>query len=511
MTTPAQPRTPDRDSPAFAGPYAPGQPMPSDEQITAYLEMESYMARALAHTTDGSSIEERTAIAVRFVRAAIAEPGGKAEEADESAWVIENIDANPNPRYWTGASSEALRWSHPGDHLVAIRFARMRDAAYMAQYAGLTNYRVCEHIWTDPPTRVPAQPEGDDPCEVCGYSAHATSAETGRGLYCVVCDARSRSRDFQTERDEARAALTTLRTLAGELCETFGKAMDAHRLHRHLGFMCQCGPCGASYAAHARLSAHLGEKATSQCCPRDHDHDGNCDRHPAPRVGVDPSVPNPAIVVPPQPEAATGERPPPTVETAEGWRSKCKVHTAKDGTRYVKEPGGLLLQVGSRQWEGTNADAYFPSERAARAALAKAPPPPGVEPAPDPLEAEDTACIREHREDSRVVLMYDDDYSDTPRRWPWVSYTDPTRIAETREEATLRNVAIRRPRLYVRDDAEWRSIPLVVLPTRVDEQTAPTVTLPLADAQSLLRAIDAWGLVLKSAIVLREAIERAKP
>lgn len=345
MTTPAQPRTPDRDSPAFAGPYAPGQPMPSDEQITAYLEMESYMARALAHTTDGSSIEERTAIAVRFVRAAVAEPGGN----DESEEIL-----------------------------------RLRRS------------------------RVPAQPEGDDPCEVCGYSAHATSAETGRGLYCVVCDARSRSRDFQTERDEARAALTTLRTLAGELCEAASEMRRAQ-------YQMQSDWSESSDTKKNELWKRLHRAGIPLL-----DAINSLSAHLA-------SVP--ASPPAPQPEAATGERPPPTVETAEGWRSKCEVLGEEDSWRvrygfpvesYLAPIG--WLDVGAWQ-RASHKDCYFPTESAAYAALTKAPPPPGVEPAP----------------------------------------------------------------------------------------TAATVTLPLADAQGLLRAIDAWGLVLKPAIVLREAIERAKP
>lgn len=48
-------------------------------------------------------------------------------------------------------------------------------------------------------------------CEKCGYTAPVVSAETGGFLFCAVCDARDRARDFCTERDEARAELSRLR------------------------------------------------------------------------------------------------------------------------------------------------------------------------------------------------------------------------------------------------------------------------------------------------------------
>ena len=44
-------------------------------------------------------------------------------------------------------------------------------------------------------------------CEKCGYTAPVVSAETGEFLFCAVCDARDRARDFRTERDEAHATL----------------------------------------------------------------------------------------------------------------------------------------------------------------------------------------------------------------------------------------------------------------------------------------------------------------
>ena len=44
-------------------------------------------------------------------------------------------------------------------------------------------------------------------CPECGYSAWRISAETGKVIFCEVCNARQERRDFRTERDEARAQL----------------------------------------------------------------------------------------------------------------------------------------------------------------------------------------------------------------------------------------------------------------------------------------------------------------
>lgn len=250
MTTPTQPPTPDRDSPALAGPYAPGRPMPTDEQIIAYCNMERYLSGAARDTNDGSSIEERAAIAVRFVRAAVAEPGGKAE-------------------------------------------------------TGVTDIMVCKLPYQD------------------HWFVHGARAGTDVWL--------RRDGSWSTEDGDPQCALPA--------------------------------------------NPHLASVPASP---------------PAP-----------------QPEAATGERP----------------------CRKCQEP---IYDIAC------------------------------------------PACGRKCYTDGGA----------------WIGPPPPT--VETAEG--------------------WRSVPLVVLPTRVDEQTAPTVTLPLADAQGLLHFIDCtFGPGLKPAIVLREAIERAKP
>jgi hypothetical protein len=68
------------------------------------------------------------------------------------AWVIEHADSPPGaPRYFTGKRHPAMRWSDPGDHLAACRFARREDAERISDFAGyyLPNptHRVREHGW----------------------------------------------------------------------------------------------------------------------------------------------------------------------------------------------------------------------------------------------------------------------------------------------------------------------------------------------------------------------------
>lgn len=41
-------------------------------------------------------------------------------------------------------------------------------------------------------------------CFACGYATWRISAETGKVLFCEVCNARYEARDFRLERDEAR-------------------------------------------------------------------------------------------------------------------------------------------------------------------------------------------------------------------------------------------------------------------------------------------------------------------
>jgi len=67
------------------------------------------------------------------------------------AWVIER-DESPlhTPEYFTGRLTPALRWSKPGDHADACRFARRQDAERVAvAIDGARPHRVCEHGWDE--------------------------------------------------------------------------------------------------------------------------------------------------------------------------------------------------------------------------------------------------------------------------------------------------------------------------------------------------------------------------
>lgn len=63
------------------------------------------------------------------------------------AWVIERDDSpSYEPEYFTGRLTPALRWSNPGDHINACRFARKQDAERMAvSVDGARPHRVTEH------------------------------------------------------------------------------------------------------------------------------------------------------------------------------------------------------------------------------------------------------------------------------------------------------------------------------------------------------------------------------
>jgi hypothetical protein len=67
------------------------------------------------------------------------------------AWVIERDNSEPSrPEYFTGRLTLALRWSDPGDHADACRFARQEDAERMARSIdGARPHRVREHGWSD--------------------------------------------------------------------------------------------------------------------------------------------------------------------------------------------------------------------------------------------------------------------------------------------------------------------------------------------------------------------------
>jgi hypothetical protein len=67
------------------------------------------------------------------------------------AWVIERDESESSrPQYFTGKTHPAMRWSDPGDHLSAIRFARKVDAERMALIVdGARQHRVAEHGWEE--------------------------------------------------------------------------------------------------------------------------------------------------------------------------------------------------------------------------------------------------------------------------------------------------------------------------------------------------------------------------
>ncbi len=67
------------------------------------------------------------------------------------AWVIEHEDSEPSlPRYFTGMLALGLRWSKPGDHKAAVRYARKEDAEKTAiSVDGAGKHRVCEHGWDE--------------------------------------------------------------------------------------------------------------------------------------------------------------------------------------------------------------------------------------------------------------------------------------------------------------------------------------------------------------------------
>jgi anti-sigma factor ChrR (cupin superfamily) len=70
------------------------------------------------------------------------------------AWVIEHEDSEPGkPQYFTGARHSAMRWSAPGSHGDAVRFARKQDAERIANFAGFyapnPTHRICEHGWEE--------------------------------------------------------------------------------------------------------------------------------------------------------------------------------------------------------------------------------------------------------------------------------------------------------------------------------------------------------------------------
>lgn len=57
------------------------------------------------------------------------------------------------------------------------------------------------------PPAIPEPGQRGKACERCRYSAWVTGAETGKVLYCAVCNAHDLARAFKTERDEARAQI----------------------------------------------------------------------------------------------------------------------------------------------------------------------------------------------------------------------------------------------------------------------------------------------------------------
>jgi len=80
---------------------------------------------------------------------------GGQKHTEETGWVIESLDSPPGlPIYFTGYSTRALRWSNPGDHVNACRFARKVDAerisAWISYWGPKPSVRVCEHSWVLP-------------------------------------------------------------------------------------------------------------------------------------------------------------------------------------------------------------------------------------------------------------------------------------------------------------------------------------------------------------------------
>jgi hypothetical protein len=81
-----------------------------------------------------------------------AEARGRAagiEMAAEFGWVIERDESEGSRlEYFTGAIHPALRWSNPGDHAAACRFARKQDAQHMLNAIdGARPHRVVQHGW----------------------------------------------------------------------------------------------------------------------------------------------------------------------------------------------------------------------------------------------------------------------------------------------------------------------------------------------------------------------------
>lgn len=67
------------------------------------------------------------------------------------AWIIEHEDSEGSaPRYFTGKSTPALRWSDPGNHADACRFSRRSDAERVCLgFYPPRNHRVAEHGWDE--------------------------------------------------------------------------------------------------------------------------------------------------------------------------------------------------------------------------------------------------------------------------------------------------------------------------------------------------------------------------
>lgn len=103
-----------------AGPYAPGEPMPSDEQIATYRQMEGYLSSAARDTNDGSSIEERTAIAIRFVRAAMVGACGVFPPVAERPFTVEQEPEVPPAPVHSGGEPEG-RNARLGELLIQAR------------------------------------------------------------------------------------------------------------------------------------------------------------------------------------------------------------------------------------------------------------------------------------------------------------------------------------------------------------------------------------------------------
>ena len=88
--------------------------------------------------------------------------------SEGNGWVIEHGASEVSrPRYWGGVYG----WTY--DNLQAVRFAREADARSQAEAMddGVPdNYRICEHLWADPPAHEWFTPDflAYECCRYCG-------------------------------------------------------------------------------------------------------------------------------------------------------------------------------------------------------------------------------------------------------------------------------------------------------------------------------------------------------